>query len=198
MFPVVSVHQSGILFTEGRGGNVTITHDVFDLTVQGPPSPTPSLQPWHLTVQGPLFLPPANGIWWPSLETCSNLFTSAPPPTGADMWWLLKHVQPRKRAVRILLECFLVTHLLPSTMKLQQGNIFRSVCQEVCPQGGGGVCLSACWDTHTPLGRHPPPPADGYCCGRYASYWNALWWLLKLKKYCCNGAKGWSRSSKKC
>ena len=21
----------------------------------------------------------------------------------------------------------------------------------------GGVCLSACWDTHSPLGRHPPP-----------------------------------------
>ena len=21
---------------------------------------------------------------------------------------------------------------------------------------------------------HPPPPADGYCCGRYASYWNAF------------------------
>ena len=99
MFPVVSVHQAVILLTEGRGGDVTITHDVFDLTVQGPPSPSPSLQPRHLTVQGPLILPPANGIWWPSLETCSNLFTSAPPPTGADMWWLLKHVQPRKRAV---------------------------------------------------------------------------------------------------
>ena len=167
MFPVVSVHQSVILFTEGRGGNVTITHDVFDLTVQGPPSPTPSLQPWHLTVQGPLFLPPANGIWWPSLETCSNLFTSAPPPTGADMWWLLKHVQSCKRAVRILLECFLVTHSLPSTMKLQQGNIFRSVCQEFCPQrGGGGVCLPQCMlgYTHTPgpgqpPGQTSPPPS---------------------------------------
>ena len=48
----------------------------------------------------------------------------------------------------------------------------------VCPHGGG-VCLSACWDS-TPWSRHPPgvgtppprsrhPPADGYCCGRYAS-----------------------------
>ena len=26
--------------------------------------------------------------------------------------------------------------------------------------------------TDTPLGRHPP--ADGYCCERYASYWNAF------------------------
>ena len=41
---------------------------------------------------------------------------------------------------------------------LGQGNIFRSVCQEFCP-GGGGV------DT---------PRSDGYCCGRYASYWNAF------------------------
>ena len=25
-----------------------------------------------------------------------------------------------------------------------------------------------------PPGRHHPPPADGHCCGRYASYWNAF------------------------
>ena len=34
-----------------------------------------------------------------------------------------------------------------------------------------------------PRSRHPPreqtPPADGYCCGRHASYWNAF-----LFKYC--------------
>ena len=26
----------------------------------------------------------------------------------------------------------------------------------------------------TPPGKHPPPPADGYYCGRYASYWDAF------------------------
>ena len=41
-----------------------------------------------------------------------------------------------------------------------------------------GWCTSPSpWaDTHwvnTPLGRHPPP-RDGLCSGRYASYWNAL------------------------
>ena len=51
---------------------------------------------------------------------------------------------------------------LPSATKLRQGNIFRSVCQEFCPQGG---CLPRCmlgyttptppW-ADTPLGRHPP------------------------------------------
>ena len=53
-----------------------------------------------------------------------------------------------------------------------------------------GGCIPACtWaDTpgrhppgrqpraDTPLGRHPPP-ADGYCSGRYASYWNAFLWI---------------------
>ena len=46
----------------------------------------------------------------------------------------------------------------------------------------GGVCLSACWDPPrpgTPRRKHPPdqappPSRDGYCCGRYASYWNAF------------------------
>ena len=43
---------------------------------------------------------------------------------------------------------------------LGQGNIFSSMCQEFCPQGGG-VCLSACWDTtpgSTPPEHSPPPP----------------------------------------
>ena len=49
---------------------------------------------------------------------------------------------------------------------LGQGNIFIGVCQEFCSRGGGGVCSrgGAWW-------RFPP---DGYCCGRYASYWNAF------------------------
>ena len=39
--------------------------------------------------------------------------------------------------------------------------------------GQGGVqahtwgCIPACTEVDT-------PPADGYCCGRYASYWNAF------------------------
>ena len=37
-----------------------------------------------------------------------------------------------------------------------QGNIFTPVCHSFCSQGGGEVCLSACWDT-TPQTRHHPP-----------------------------------------
>ena len=38
------------------------------------------------------------------------------------------------------------------------------------------------YPTRHPQGtRHPPPPpADGYCCGRYASYWNAFLFLTEL------------------
>ena len=37
-----------------------------------------------------------------------------------------------------------------------QCNIFTPVCHSFCSRGGGGVCLSACWDT-TPPGADPPP-----------------------------------------
>ena len=31
----------------------------------------------------------------------------------------------------------------------------------------------------TPLADRHPPPADGYCSGRYASYWNAFLLLMQ-------------------
>ena len=46
-----------------------------------------------------------------------------------------------------------------------------------CPgPGPTGGCMfpSMHW------GRHPPPPADGYCCRRYASYWNEFLFLQKI------------------
>ena len=101
----------------------------------------------------------------------------------------------RKRMEMMLIELMFVAYSLifftcyrPQT-KLWKGNVFTPVCQSFCSQRGGGVvCLSACWDTHThpragtlmadtpgqalPLGRHPS--ADSYCSGRYASYWYAF------------------------
>ena len=69
---------------EGGGGltHVTITHNALNLTVR------PS---WHETL---LYTAPtpASDIWWPILETCSNLF-SCGPPNGTDIWWLMKHIQ---------------------------------------------------------------------------------------------------------
>ena len=76
---------------------------------------------------------------------------------------------------------------LPSATKL------RRLCFYTCSQGGC-YCLSVCWDTPPGADRPPPPmstlpweqtppseqttPADFYCCGRYASHWNAF--LFKL------------------
>ena len=50
--------------------------------------------------------------------------------------------------------------LLPAATKLGQGNIFTSVCQEFCPQGGG--CLPQCMLGYTPRSRHHPPPQTRY------------------------------------
>ena len=84
---------------------------------------------------------------------------------------------------------------------LGQGNIFTRVCQEFCSQGGlvpgggwswgawlggvgvpgpGGVCSRGV------PGEEPPLPRDGYCCGRYASYWNAflLMWVFDKFHHC--------------
>ena len=81
----------------------------------------------------------------------------------------------------------------PCKWSLGQGNIFRSVCQEFCPQGGlllrGGACSRGCllqgWvpalgQCLLQVGSAPggwgcgDPPHDGYCWGWYTSYWNAF------------------------
>ena len=106
---------------------------------------------------------------------------------------------------------------LPPATKLGQGNIFRSVCQEFCSQGGVAPSMHCRWYPSMPCSRsrgrgwypsvpcrfpgpHPggklrgiwpvvspgphqgvsipacteADPPDGYCCGRYASYWIAF------------------------
>ena len=66
------------------GLHVTITHDALDFTVQGSHrhqtwAPTPALAPQDIRNGGPLVVaiapPLASDILWPSLDTCSNLFT---------------------------------------------------------------------------------------------------------------------------
>ena len=74
---------------------------------------------------------------------------------------------------------------LPSATKL------RRLCFYRCLSVHGGVCLSACWDTTPPPGADPPP-RDGYCCGRYASYWNAF--LLKYFYFCLFFRRCWPKA----
>ena len=99
------------------------------------------------------------------------------PTPGTDInWW------PPKWAVRILLECFLVT-VRNKVAKV----MFLRAC--VCPQEVGGVPdqvhppgpgtppgtrYTPSPRPGTPPGRYTPPPRYGQCCGRYASYWNAF------------------------
>ena len=86
----------------------------------------------------------------------------------------------------------------PSATKLRQGNVFTPVSHSV---HGGRVSASVHAEIHTPwaelpqkdtplarhlpLGRQPPwadtpPPADGHCSRRYASYWNAFFLCFSL------------------
>ena len=76
---------------------------------------------------------------------------------------------------------------------LRKDNVFRSVCQEFCLQGGclplGLGSVDTPRQTRVPPRRHPFPAGrqplpsgrhspDGHCSGWYASYWNAF--LLKF------------------
>ena len=56
---------------------------------------------------------------------------------------------------------------------------------EVEGSGWGGLQAhtQGCVSQHA-LRQTPPPPADGYCCGRYASYWNAFLFSIFLDRKC--------------
>ena len=58
----------------------------------------------------------------------------------------------------------IINYYRPQT-KLRKGNVYRSMCQEFCPQGGSRHPRA-----DTPLGRHPPPQADSYCSGMHSCY----------------------------
>ena len=74
---------------------MAITHDALDLTIQGPPAPSPSIQgptlahsrsvqepPGSPSVQDPpcpLALTPGSDIWWPRLEDLFKLVNLRTP-----------------------------------------------------------------------------------------------------------------------
>ena len=70
------------------------------------------------------------------------------------------------------------------SMPCSRGGLLREgVCSRgVCSQGGcllrGGACSGG--RSAPGGGWRPLPKADGYCCGRYASYWNAFLFILDL------------------
>ena len=87
----LSVHR-------GEGLHLTVAHDVLDFPLQAPTSD-----------MGPQSQPPTSDTLWPSLETCSNLFTwGCPPPQQHWHMVATKVHMVDQEAVRILLQCFLV------------------------------------------------------------------------------------------
>ena len=68
-------------------------------------------------------------------------------------------------------------HLSVSHSVYRGRGVSRPRPRGVCP---GGVsrprpgCVCVCVSQHALRQTPPLPPADGYCCRRYASYWNAF------------------------
>ena len=76
--------------------------------------------------------------------------------------WPFRYPFTRKRLSWGLLQGAVIS--LPPATKLGQGNIFRSVCQEICSWGGGKGSLPHCMLGYTPPRTIPPweqtPPQE--------------------------------------
>ena len=161
-----------------------------------PPEQTP---PWEQT-------PPGADIPW---EQTAPQIRHTPPeqtPPGADTPplrsrhpTLQEQTPPPRKQTPAYSQWAAGTH--PTGMY----SCFRSVCQEFCSQGRGVVSQHALQVSRpTPRGElegsgqgglqvhtqggilacteadPSPPTADSYCCGQYATYWNAF---LFVEKY---------------
>ena len=90
---------------------------------------------------------------------------------------------------------------LLSATTVAESYVYTPVCQSFCSQGDGVWADTPKADTFPPPGRHLR--ADGYCSGRYASYWNAFLWLWfwivhTFNRFCARDHHGvWSRISGK-
>ena len=124
---------------------------------RAPPGPGP-LQTWGIGTPGPA---PASDIWWPSLETCSNLFIG--PHCTAPL------------PVVLIFGDHQSTFDWQSGGTLEQGNVFTSICHSV--HGGGGLP-----DRDTP-GQRPPWTVKS---GRYTSLpFTCTQELESLVSNCC-------------
>ena len=97
-----------------------------------------------------------NSVWGAvCLSGCWEIFHGQTPPSG-------QKTPPSGQTPSV--PCcrhytsYLNAFLLPAATKLGQGNIFTSVCQEFCPQGGYLVwSLGGCtWSGHRGVPGRPP------------------------------------------
>ena len=111
-------------------------------------------------------------------------------PAGEWQVIIQDNVSDLSRDIPILSSFNILKLYLPPTTKSGQGYIFTGVCDSV---HGGGVLSqhalqvvsqhalhgSVCsWGVVCSWGGCLVTPPDVYCCGRYASYWNAFLFVI--------------------
>ena len=117
---------------------------------------------------------------------CANLCRSESdfslPRFGMDDLFLYE-ITVTSASMRAVLSSLIVSAIFTARKRsLGQGNIFTPVCHSVhrgVPGLGGGAWswVVCSWGGGLLLrvgGAWWRLPPDGYCCGRYASYWNAF------------------------
>ena len=130
-------------------------------------------------------------LWWkwkfhyyPWFGICSVWWFESHPLRGSNENALCINITGNVFIARWVTSLVTIPFLPPAT-KLGQGYIFTGVCDSVyrgctCSQGGlllGGI--------PGPGGAWQRPPRDGYCCGWYASYWNAfLFYFVMIHLIC--------------
>ena len=105
-------------------------------------------------------------------EPCTSIRSTIAPDICRMFWSWNKDT----RILFIKPATHVCTIITARKRSLGQGNIFTPVCHSV--HRGEGGCLvpggSVPGGDLLPGGCLVETPPDGYCCGRYASYWNAF------------------------
>ena len=90
---------------------------------------------------------------FPRMAGCPDQAWCSLRHLAAEALWALMHINEIEY-------CQTRQSLLPATTKLGQGNIFTSVCQEFCPQGGRVSASVHAWIHPLPPEQTPPLGAD--------------------------------------
>ena len=164
----------------------TICDDVSDIVLIENNGPA---QEWGVAThfQATLLLPPANEVWGKVIfseaceEFCSQGGGGIPaciaggiPACLAGIWgWVVFQY-----ALQVVSQYALHGGISRPTPRRQAEGSGRG--ESPGPHRGGspgphpgGLCIPACTKAD------PPPPVDGYCRGRYASYWNAFLFSMR-------------------
>ena len=116
---------------------------------------------------------PQGSVHRPRQTPLPRQISSPPPPPR----------RPLQRKVRVPLECILL--VCQFNYRPRRRSCGKVVFSQVCVKNSvhKGMSASVHAGIHTPPHlRADTPPPNGYCCGRYASYWNAFLLMLRMYK----------------